>query len=62
MQQAAERTGPKPGSSPLPASRVVPLGPSGVKPPRPSAMRMQEERERRHRERTIAAWLRSLSR
>jgi hypothetical protein len=30
--------------------------------PRPSARRFDEERERRHRERTIAAWLRSLSR
>jgi hypothetical protein len=30
--------------------------------PRPSARRSDEERERRHRERTIAAWLRSLNR
>ena len=30
--------------------------------PRPSALRTDEERERRHRERTISTWLRSLSR
>ena len=43
--------------------------PSGTVPPawaqdrrRPSRLRGDEERERRHRERAIAAWLRSLSR
>jgi hypothetical protein len=30
--------------------------------PRPSDRRADEDRERRHRERTIASWLRSLSR
>jgi hypothetical protein len=30
--------------------------------PAPSVRRSDEERERRHRERAIAAWLRSLSR
>jgi hypothetical protein len=43
--------------------------PRGAPPPawsqpgtKPSARRSAEERERRHRERTIAAWLRSLNR
>ena len=60
-EQASGRTMRLTGAGKLNPSGAV--APSWVQQrPRPSARRTDEDRERRARERTIAAWLRSLSR